>query len=278
VTPLARALCVALVFAACVGPSDDNSLYGCGGIPSPSSSLADAGSTGDAGVDNCPLDNDKTEDAGSAHLRILPCACDASASSFPCESTMDEIYGMRNMHSIDCQTSPESCDFASEGCPVVGCIRDFTLMYTFAKPTSIGRIRYRSDWWNKRPRNWQLWASDDETLAPGTGATLVTSGIGHVNPWVCVAGDSCAPDEVPDLCCPDGRAQPQVPPNDFESLWDEQRFPSARGRVWWFRVQDTYEPNQMLLGEVELMGAAPASAHSDDVRTALRILDRRLPD
>jgi hypothetical protein len=223
--------------------------------PPPKSDCVGTGPCGCAPY-TCP-DSGVAEDSAScdpdaSSERLLPIACAASDSVLGCERTLDGI--LRPEWLISCDEHPAACDFAGDGCDVEGCIEDFTLMYRLTDAAAVDRIRYRSDWHNKRPRNWQLWVSDEETLTPGAGATLVTSGTGNEGPWRCVAGESCLSDHVPDECCPDGRDQPQAPESEQVALWDEQDFAGVVGRIWWFRIQDTQDRINLTLAEVELHG------------------------
>lgn len=186
--------------------------------------------------------------------RLRPVTCTSTHPDLPdaCERTVDEPESSLGM-TLDCNASPEACDFETGTCtPQRGCIKDFTLMYALAQERTADHFRFHSDWWSKRPREWELWASSDESITPDSGATLVLSGTGRRNPWVCVAGESCASSDVPDVCCPDGRDAPQNPPNETTPKYDESPFVPTTARVWWFRVVNTYDTDTLMMFEVEL--------------------------
>ncbi len=74
-------------------------------------------------------------------------------------------------------------------------------------------VRYTSDWWNRAPRNFEIYVTDDSTATPGDGATLAHTGVG--NPL---------PNGSPGL--------PEAQTHMFEAV--------AQGRYWYFVVLDNY--------------------------------------
>ena len=125
-------------------------------------------------------------------------------------------------------------------------------------------FRFRSDWWSKRPDNWEMWVSSSEQVGPGNGATFVASGTARAHPWECVAGESCASTDVPDECCPAGRQAVQMPPQQNIAKWDDHPLPATLGRVWWFRVRDTHDGHHLHLDDVEFYASNDCVSSSAD--------------
>lgn len=143
---------------------------------------------------------------------------------------------------------------AGPGCET-GAVSGYWFGFELGAPRVVTELRYRSDWWNKRPARWELWASDDPALTPDTGARLAATGDGHRAPWECVTGEPCS-DGVPDECCPAGRAQPQsVAAGAHISKWElHQLAQPASGRYFFFRVVTTEEAAYLDLAGFELRG------------------------
>lgn|GEM_PF-2918205 len=118
----------------------------------------------------------------------------------------------------------------------------------------VTQLRFRSDWWQKRPTTWELWASDDPAQVPGAGARLVGSGDGHAPPWECVSGEPCDDPAVPDACCPDGRTSPQrVPADGHIAKWDVHPVDGA-GKYFFLRVVGTQDGETLILDDIALDG------------------------
>jgi len=200
-----------------------------------------------------PPGSDATIPCDDALERLWPSSCGSSVPRTECERALDADAQTR--FSVACERHPEACDFQSAGCTETGCIRDLTLRLSLPQARRLERLRFRSDWWEKRPSTYELWVSSTEAMGPDSGATLVSAALAQRAPWVCQAGESCAPDYVPDHCCPAGRDAPQAPPTEFESLWDDLEIPAVDGRVWWLRVRDTSDKNQLSIFEIELYSA-----------------------
>lgn len=127
--------------------------------------------------------------------------------------------------------------------------------FALVEPRVVTELRYRSDWWNKRPATWELWASDDADLTPMSGARRVATGDGRRAPWECVTGEPCS-EGVPDECCPAGRTQPQsVAAGAHIAKWEVHPLAEpAAGRFFFFRVLTTEEPGNLELDGFELRG------------------------
>jgi hypothetical protein len=83
-------------------------------------------------------------------------------------------------------------------------------------------------------------------------ARKVAEGIGREAPWACVNGELCG-EEVPDVCCPDGRDRPQrLEPDSKIGKWEIHRFPAAEGQTFWFEVDSSYTPGSLGMTEIEL--------------------------
>ncbi len=196
--------------------------------------------------------------------RLIPDACTTSAPDevLNCEKLYDaqEFAATPSTSGIDgllCEPGGESsfCTY-DQGCDN-GCIRDVWIRFDLGVPRYVDRIRYMADWWAKRPDEWELWVSDDPMLTPDQGATRVTDGFGHSNPWVCTHGGSCDAPSVPDVCCPHGSNQPQDT-SEVGDTWprfDEQDFPGESGRYWYYVIRNTRFPQQALMFELELFGS-----------------------
>lgn len=196
--------------------------------------------------------------------RVLPAACTTSSPGelSDCDKLYDALeFGASpqrdGMDSFDCDDNGESsfCDYG-RGCDN-GCIRDFWIQFDLGAPRHVHRLRYMADWWNKRPDDWELWVSDDPTVTPESGATMVTSGVGHAADWKCVQGAPCDDLSIPDECCPDGREQPQDL-RDVDEYWprfDELEFTGQSGRYWYYVIRNTMDNNSCRLFEMELFGS-----------------------
>jgi hypothetical protein len=100
----------------------------------------------------------------------------------------------------------------------------------------VDRMRFKSDWWSKRPGTWDLLASDD-----GLNYSVIMSARSNQAPWKCVQGDPCTV-AVPSACCPGGLTQDTSVVGDFYSKWDVFEFTGAVARYWRLRIKSTYNP------------------------------------
>ena len=192
---------------------------------------------GAVGVDNTqPVDPDT-----GLNLLTLP-ACDAAPDRLPC----GVLFG-DGTTSVSCATTGPGC----VGTAVTG------YWFGVALPTqrAVTELRFRSDWWRKRPAAWELWASDDATVTPDSGASVVAIGEGRPAPWECVTGEPCDDDAVPEECCPDGRGQPQrVPEGAHIAKWDVHPVMETRAQFFYFRVASTVQTDELVLEGLELVG------------------------
>lgn len=176
--------------------------------------------------------------------RMQPTRCDTTVGGVECERLVDDRP--RHSLSIDCSATPDSGGCAGDQ------VSNADFAFTFANPIAISEVRLLSDWWTKRAKQWEVWRSDTVGEGPGTGATLVASGVAQENPWQCVSGEAC--DEyTPDDCCPNGRDQPQsIEEGALLSKHDILHFPADTSSVWWVRVVDAWGGGQLLLSDVRL--------------------------
>ncbi|MEZ4269706.1 MAG: glycogen-binding domain-containing protein [Myxococcota bacterium] len=150
--------------------------------------------------------------------------------------------------------SPKTGCAASADCPD-GCVSDVWIAVDLGARRAVTDLRFRSDWWAKRPKGWELWVSDSMLRGPQTGATLVTTGSGQQAPWQCVTGEACSSEVPADECCPNGAAQPQqIPDGALISKYDDTHLPPAAGRFVWFNIADTYDPTSLLFEDLQLQG------------------------
>ncbi len=231
--------------------------------------------TADAGSDTVSIDAAAGEapDAGNGCVQpptsnlLIPISCETSAPSQVrnCERLYDgqestSPPAARGLTGTQCDPAgtSELCTYGSE-CPE-GCIEDLWIRFDFGRSVQANHFRFLADWWNKRPDNWELWVSDDPALQPNAGATPVTAGVGARNPWQCVSGEACT-DEVPDVCCPDGRDRPQDT-RDVGDNWpklDQQELSWQSGRYWYFLIKNTRDRSYLHLFEAQLFGGTCSS-------------------
>lgn len=187
-----------------------------------------------------------------------PTSCGSnSAAIHNCENLFDEegltasLTGVSGASCLADGTTPH-CTYGG-GC-TAGCVGDLWFRFDLDEGINVNGLSYLTDWHNKTPNHWELWVSDSLTDTPDGGAVMVASGVGQPSPWRCVAGESCADATVPDICCPDGRDQPQdtTAAGEFYPLYNSASFPLAYGRHWYFVVRDTHYPPSLILSEVQL--------------------------
>ncbi len=126
------------------------------------------------------------------------------------------------------------------GCTAAeGCVRDLWIGVDLSVTHLVSRLRFRSDWWGKAPEDYEVWVSDSATGLPEAGATFVATGQGTPRIWRCVNGESCAPETVPDACCPNGRDQPQdtTDVGTMYSKYDFLDLPPTAGRYWYLLIR-----------------------------------------
>ncbi len=214
---------------------------------------------GDAGDEDASniVDASNIEDASTIQDAGPPVSYPASGCSIStkaitaCENTKDGNH-VTGVHHV-CTSGDDVCTFA-DACSAKGCVRDVWLAHDLGGLRTITRARFIADWWNKRPKNYQIWASNSPSDVPMAGATLIATSVGHPNPWRCVKGETCSDLDVPDQCCPDGRSAPQAPASTTIAKFDTVNFPVHAGRYWYLLVRDTYAATDLGMYEIEYLG------------------------
>lgn len=167
-----------------------------------------------------------------------------------CPSTRLAVEACHNP-GVDCNTmidgdhttaTSRECFLGQEACFPVDF--DFSLSDRFY----VNRVRFMSDWHNKRPRNWDLLASDD-----GVHYARVISASSNASPWRCVQGAPCT-EAVPKECCPGGVEQDVSAVGAYYPKWDDFRFTGAVARHWRFRVHSLDGLGYLELYELEFFG------------------------
>ncbi|MEM1417289.1 MAG: hypothetical protein AAGH15_20495, partial [Myxococcota bacterium] len=194
--------------------------------------------TSNADIEGCERLYDRAEFA-------LRCP-ELTRISLNCRSSGEPSYCVRD---ADC---PESEAF--------GCVEESWFRFDLGAARTVSELRFIGGWWADRPRDYELWTTDDPTALPGEGATLVYEGRATMNPHVCIEGDPCTSD-VPDGCCPNGRSQPQVVDQsaftpacvlgDHPKI-DAASFRATTGRYWFYVIKNGYFDDRIWLYEVEL--------------------------
>ncbi len=224
----------------------------------PDAAPADAAPPDAAPVDAAPVDaapaDAATQDGGApvASMHFPASACVSSImDSMSCTLIKDGKEGTSWGHY--CAQGDGVCSFEG-ACSTSGCVIDLWWGFDLGAVRTISRVRFLSDWWSKRPKNYEIWASDNPSDVPFAGASLVATAVGHQNPWRCVAGESCLDPSVPDACCPNGRDAPQAPPSTTNAKYDSRDFPAHAARYWYLVVRDTYAVTDLTLREVTYWG------------------------
>ena len=179
-------------------------------------------------------------------------ACESADATFNCSTHTDGNYDSRQSLSCVDGTEPLCVPPGGTCTDPAGCVRDAWIGVDLGSARAVSRLRFLSDWWSKRPNNFEVWASDDPADVPDAGAMLIAAGVGAVQPYQCVTGEACT-EEVPDACCPDGRDRPQDTRDvgTLYPLWDILDFPEQTHRYWYFLVRDTRDTDQLIMREVE---------------------------
>jgi hypothetical protein len=197
-----------------------------------------------------PGDNDASCGGcvGDVSAAFVPVACAGPVGEFDCALMAPESGDL----GFWCERQPGLCTFAGAACEQ-GCLEPLWLRFDLGTAETVGRMLFRSDWWNKRPDAFEVWVSDSAELPPGRGATLVYSGRAQTAPWQCVNGDPCTPDD-PAECCPGGVGSTQVVAegmlvsrNDVAQFFNN----NVAGRFVWFQVNTFQMPPQVYI--IDLM-------------------------
>ncbi len=112
----------------------------------------------------------------------------------------------------------------------------------------VHRLRFLSDWWNKRPGDWDLWASDDNVHF-----SLVMTARSNKAPWECLQDVPCTA-EVPTECCPGGVIQDTATVGRNYPKWDDFTFSGVTARYWRFHIKTTDDADNLIMRELELYG------------------------
>ena len=139
------------------------------------------------------------------------------------------------------------------------------IQITLSAPTNVSSMRVTSDWFNKRPKDWHLYASNDpmrrgDVIAEGTFPTeLRTFNNVDQHTWQCFNGESCNNPEVPTICCEGAdRMNPQR--SNISSMmipkFDIEHFPGVRAQYFTYEVTSSYANNgpgfgNLLIREIE---------------------------
>jgi hypothetical protein len=196
----------------------------------------------------------ETQDTGSETEEDTGCSpgYQGAACTQICESTVLPI--------ASCSNAVLSCDTWVDGnhntsnsgnCGTLGLESNcFALDYDLdlSQRFYVHRVRFLSDWWSKRPDDWQLLASDD-----GVHYNLVLSAKSHANPWQCVQDEPCTP-AVPEECCPGGVTQDTSSVGKYYPKWDDFAFTGVVARYWRFRIASTRDLQNLIMRELELLG------------------------
>ncbi len=135
----------------------------------------------------------------------------------------------------------------SNSCPANNCATNVD--FDLGARKFVNRLRFLSDWFNKRPGTWALLASDDNV----NFSAVVINARSNRASWRCVAGDACTP-EVPEVCCPGGVTQETTAVGTMYPKWDDFGFSGVTARYWRFRINTTDDPNSLIMRELELYG------------------------
>lgn len=185
----------------------------------------------DAGT-GCPVGyqgDDCSFVCDSTKLKIASC----TNSLFNCSEWIDGDHKTPN---------GEECADGEENCFAID--YDFDLFRRYY----VNRLRFLSDWYNKRPGAWDLLASDD-----GVHFSLVMTARSNHAPWKCVQDEVCT-EAVPEVCCPGGSLQDTASVGETYPKWDDFRFTGAVARYWRFRINTTDSPKNLTMYELELYG------------------------
>ncbi len=199
----------------------------------------DTGSAGDS-----EMNTDTGTDTG------CPVGYQGADCAQACESIKLDIASCSNI-SFDCSPwidgdpkneTYQGCEDGGENCLAIN--YDFDLGDRFY----VNRLRFLSDWFNKRPGTWDLLASDD-----GVNFSLVMSARSNRDPWRCVQDEPCT-SAVPEVCCPGGIKQDTSSVGDNYPKWDDFGFTGVVARHWRFRIKSTDDPLNLIMREFELYG------------------------
>jgi hypothetical protein len=209
---------------------------------------------GDEGVCRCPLGvtGARCETVcASEPIPIAECASSSTIGPDACLDVIDQDLstGIR----FDCsQTGVGYCDYDGE-C-AVGCFDAMNLVAIFDEPYAMTELWFYTDWWAKRPVTWRVFAADDFDAIRAGNEREVASGDANAAPWQCTTGDPCE-DDVPDICCPDGRDQPQREVTETPTArWDVYPLEPAVGGAWVLRIEGSQDGTTINFEELAFYG------------------------
>lgn len=189
---------------------------------------------------------------------LVPLSCSSNVPGLLCDHWTDGDVGSDS--SAACEYTPEICT-ADDGTCNGSCLPTLAIAFEFGGAVTPGGLRFLSDWWKKRPEEWEVWVSDSVDTKPGSGAVKVASGNGHPAPWQCVSGDPCTDDVPAELCCPDGTTAPQrIEEGALIAKWDVFHFQgnTEPGRVVWLVIPKVEDRSDLYMREVTFSSAACA--------------------
>jgi hypothetical protein len=171
----------------------------------------------------------------------------AGASCAACPQTKRTIQSCAHA-SIACSKWIDGDDqtMTTDQCMTSGCFAT-DIDFDLGSRQFVNRLRFLSDWWNKRPGTWELLASDDNDHF-----SLVMDARSNNAPWQCTDGDPCTA-EVPEECCPGGGTQSGVGAKLYPK-WDDFTFSGLAARYWRFRIKTTDDRDSLIMRELELYG------------------------
>lgn len=229
-----------------------------GGCVDTQSSAEHCGACDDAcqGANSC-LDGTCLPPCGESFEVPEACMSSGDFADTPCDRMTDrkDLASPPEVSSVelDCTKSPfpDYCvPQGDSGCGNVdGCVHEVWIRFDFGARRQLSGARLLSDWWNKRPTEWEVWSTDAPDGRPDAGANLVFRALGQPAPWQCVDNDPCGP-EVPELCCPNGATEQMNVPPAFAKFDVGSWSPSA-ARYWFLRVPSSQEGTQLVLHEIE---------------------------
>lgn len=203
--------------------------------PSPSDAGLPDGGAMDAGLDGCVAEVATGVRCSDPTQLFCPLLVDGRISS---------------SWEIVCSDDP-----SLPGCTPEGQFDRLDLRMEFEGPTTLRGVRFLSDWFSKRPLEFQLWGASTATTAlESGGATLVLSKPAAEVPWLCVP-DAVCDYYTPDICCPQGRDAPidiSLSGTD-QAKYDFGSFPATQARFWTLRFIGADSGDALFLKEVELL-------------------------
>lgn len=179
---------------------------------------------------------------GAAPLTPTTCSIDGQ----DCRGLFDDTWEFNP----SCLNDSPVCERDGGEC-ANGCIR-FPIDLDMGREVRLSELRWRADWWTKRPERVIVQVSDAPSYF---NAETVVELTGVEAPYQCEAGAPCG-DNVPDDCCLDGRDQPQrFADGDPRSLIDIHPIEAdGFGQYWRIIVDSTYFESELNLSWMQALG------------------------